>query len=255
MRRPFASGSQANQLSGSSQSTLTVARITLGRVTASETTGRPLRKDAERNRQRVVDAARDLFASKGLEPNLNDVAHHAGVGVGTVYRRFATKEELFEAIFEDGMDQMAALAESALLQPDSWQGFTWYVEQVCEIVATDRGLREIAFSKAYGGDRVKAARDRLEPVQGRLIERARNDGHLRPELSDTDMPIFGLLAGTVSEFAGHVDPDLWRRYLAILLDGMRYRSDRLPIPVAALDHDGLEAAMRTWEPAGPGTRC
>ncbi|CAJ1500310.1 TetR/AcrR family transcriptional regulator [[Mycobacterium] holstebronense] len=217
----------------------------------SETTDRPLRKDAERNRKRILEAARDLFASKGLEPNLNDVAHHAGVGVGTVYRRFASKEELLEAIFVDGLNQLADLAESALQQPDPWQGFVWYVEQLCEITATDRGLREIAFSKSYGGDRVTAAQERLIPVQKRLVERARSDGRLRPELSDTDMPIFGLLAGTVSEFAGHVNADLWRRFVAIFVDGMRCRSDQAPLPVAALDDDGVQCAMRSWEPAGP----
>lgn len=220
-------------------------------VSANDTTPRPLRKDAERNRARVLEAARDLFASKGLEPNLNDVAHHAGVGVGTVYRRFASKEELLEAIFEDGLNQLTELAESALRQPDSWQGFVSYVEQMCELLATDRGLREVAFSKGYAGDRVTAAQDRLVPVLKKLVERARIDGHLRPELSSTDMPLFGLLAGTVSEFAGHVDTDLWRRYVAILIDGMRHRSDQAPLPVVALDDDGVEAAMRTWEPAGP----
>lgn len=217
----------------------------------SQATDRPLRKDAERNRKRVLEAARDLFASKGLEPNLNDVAHHAGVGVGTVYRRFASKEELLEAIFEDGLNQLADLAETALQQPDPWQGFVWYVEQMCEITATDRGLREMAFSKSYGGDRVTAAQDRLVPIQKKLVERARIDGQLRPELSDTDMPIFGLLSGTVSEFAGHIGADLWRRYVAILLDGMRYRSDQTPLPVAALDDDEIQCAMRSWEPAGP----
>ncbi|MGB3892813.1 MAG: TetR/AcrR family transcriptional regulator [Mycolicibacter sinensis] len=220
-------------------------------MSSKKTAGRPLRKDAERNRKRILAAARELFAGKGLEPNLNDVAHHAGVGVGTVYRRFATKEELLEAIFEDGVNQLADLAEAALHQPDSWCGLVWYVEQMCAITATDRGLREIAFSKAYGGNRVTAAQERLVPVLKRLVERARADGRLRPDLSDTDMPIFGLLAGTVSEFAGHIDAELWRRYVAILLDGMRYRSDQLPLPVAALDDDGVEAAMRTWEPAGP----
>ncbi|MEB3031368.1 TetR/AcrR family transcriptional regulator [[Mycobacterium] nativiensis] len=220
-------------------------------MSESETTERPLRKDAERNRRRILEAARDLFASKGLEPNLNDVAHHAGVGVGTVYRRFATKEELLEAIFEDGINQLADLAESALRQPDPWHGVVWYVEHMCEITATDRGLREIAFSKAYGGDRVTAAQERLVPVLKKLVERAHIDGRLRPDLSSTDMPIFGLLAGTVSEFAGHVDPNLWRRYVAMLLDGMRDRSGQVPLPVAALDDDGVEAAMQTWEPAGP----
>lgn len=99
---------------------------------------------------RILEAARDLFARKGLAPNLNDVAHHAGPGAGTVYRRFATKEKLLEATFEDGLVRLACLAESALRQSGSWQGFVWYVEQMCEITATDRGLREIAFSKAYG---------------------------------------------------------------------------------------------------------
>ena len=210
-----------------------------------------MRKDAERNRSRIVQAARGLFACKGLEPNLNDVARHAGVGVGTVYRRFATKQGLLEAVFEDALNQLADLAESALGQPDGWQAFVWYVERMCEITATDRGLREIAFSKAYAGDRVAAAQDRLVPVVKQLVHRARGEGQLRAELSDTDMPIFGLIAGTVSEFAGHVDAELWRRYVAILLDGMRSRDDQLPLPVAALDETQIEAAMQQWEPAGP----
>lgn len=217
----------------------------------TEETRRVLRRDAERNRQRVLDAARELFAEKGLEATLNDVARYANVGVGTVYRRFATKEELLEAIFVDGMDQLTALAEIALQQEDSWQGFAWYVESMCEITATDRGLREIAFSKCYGGDRVKACQERLVPALTKLVERAQGDGYLRPEVSSTDMPLFGLLSGTVSEFAGHVDADLWRRYVAILLDGMRYHDDQAPIPVKALDSDELDTAMQTWEPAGP----
>lgn len=217
----------------------------------TEETRRVLRRDAERNRQRVLTAARELFAEKGLEATLNDVARHANVGVGTVYRRFATKEELIEAIFVDGMDQLTALGETALQQEDSWQGFAWYVESMCEITATDRGLREIAFSKVYGGDRVKACQERLVPVLTELVERAQGDGYLRPEVSSTDMPLFGLLSGTVSEFAGNVDPDLWRRYVAILLEGMRYHADQSPIPVQALCSESLDIAMQSWEPAGP----
>ncbi|WP_166909077.1 TetR/AcrR family transcriptional regulator [Mycobacterium sp. DL440] len=217
----------------------------------TEETRRVLRRDAERNRQRVLEAARELFAEKGLEATLNDVARHANLGVGTVYRRFATKEELIAAIFVDGMQQLTALAETALQQEDSWQGFAWYVEKMCEITATDRGLREIAFSKAYGCDRVKACQEQLVPVLTKLVERAQSDGYLRPEASSTDTPLFGLLAGAVSEFAGHVDPHLWRRYVAILLDGMRCHADQSPIPVKALDKEGLDTAMQTWEPAGP----
>lgn len=209
-----------------------------------------LRKDAERNRQRVIDAARELFAMRGIEATLNEVAHHAGLGVGTVYRRFRTKEELLEAVFEDAINELIALAESALHHDDSWQGFVWFVEQMCELTATDRGTREMAFSKTYGGDRIEAARVRLVPQITKLVERAQDDGYLRPDVSPTDMPVLGLLAGTVSEFAGHVDAQLWRRYVAILLDGIRHRKGREPLAVGALEEEALEAAMRGWHPAG-----
>lgn len=211
---------------------------------------RGLRKDAERNRQRVLDAARELFAVKGMEATLNDVAHHANVGVGTVYRRFATKEDLVDAIFEDGIEQVVALAEQALRQEDSWDGFVWFVQHMCELTATDRGLREMVYSTAYGGYGVECARHRLTPVVSALVERARDDGHLRPDIGHTDVPVIGLLAGTVSEWAGHVEPELWRRYVALLLEGMRNRDDRKQLEVGALREDQMDAAMRGWDPAG-----
>jgi len=211
---------------------------------------RGLRKDAERNRQRIIEAARELFAVRGLEATLNDVAHHANVGVGTVYRRFATKEELLDAIFEDGIDQVACLAETAVQQENSWDGFVWFVEHLCELTATDRGLRQMVYSSAYGGYGVECARLRLTPPISKLVERARDDGYLRADAEPTDMPILGMLAGTVSEWAGHVEPELWRRYVALLLEGMRNRDGQQRLPVGALDDDQMDAAMRGWHPAG-----
>lgn len=215
---------------------------------------RALRKDAERNRQRVLDAARELFAEKGLEATLNDVARHANVGVGTVYRRFATKEELLDAVFEDGIDQVVALAESALEYEDSWDGFVWFVEHMCELTATDRGLREMVYSKAYGGCGVESSRLRLIPPISKLVERVRDDGHLRPDVEHTDMPVLGLLAGTVSEWSGHVEPELWRRYVALLLEGMRRRDGQPRLRVEALCEERMEAAMQGWHPAGCPTQ-
>jgi AcrR family transcriptional regulator len=215
----------------------------------SDTPCRGLRKDAERNRQRVLEAARELFAIKGMEATLNDVAQHAKVGVGTVYRRFSTKEELVDAVFEDGIEQIVAIAEAALQHDDSWDGFVWFVEHLCELTSTDRGLREMVYSTAYGGYRAECARDRCTPPISKLVERARDDGHLRPDVEPTDMPIVGLLAGTVSEWAGHVEPELWRRYVAIMLDGMRQRKDQNRLDVPALDEDQMEAAMQGWRPA------
>lgn len=214
--------------------------------------GRPraLRKDAQRNRERVLAAARELFAEKGLEATLNDVAHHAGVGVGTVYRRFATKDELIEAIFEDSIEQVLELAKAALQVEDSWDGFVWFVEHLCELTATDRGLREMVCSKVYGGYRVECARLQLDPHVLQVVERARADGYLRPEIQSTDMPILNLLAGTVSEYAGHIEPDLWRRYVALLLDGMRQREGQGPLEMRALENEEMDRAMQRWHPAG-----
>jgi AcrR family transcriptional regulator len=211
-------------------------------------TGGGLRKDAERNRRRILEAARDLCATRGLDATLNEVAHHAGLGVGTEYRRYATKEELFGAIFQDGIDQLVALAETALESEDSWEGLSWWMWKMCELTATDRGLREIAFSRAYCGGRVDAGRTRLHPPVGELVERAKRDGYLRPEVSATDMPLCGLMAGAVSEYAGEVSPDLWRRYVGVLLQGLRCHPGQAPLPVAPLSEDEMEAAMSTWQP-------
>ena len=226
-----------------------MAPPTLLSVSAGEVSRRPLRQDAQRNRRRVIDAARDLFASRGLEATLNEVAQHAGLGVGTVYRRFSSKEELVEAIFEDGVNQITALAEAALRDEDSWRGLVRFVEQLCELTATDRGLREAVFSKASGGDRVEAARLRLNPTVSKIVERAKDDGYLRSDVSATDVPFFALVAGTVTEFAGHFQPDLWRRYVAVLIEGTRHRRDQAPLYVDALEEDQLDAAMRSWHPA------
>ena len=209
-----------------------------------------LRRDAERNRRRIIEAARELCATRGLEATLNEVAHHANLGVGTVYRRFPTKEALFEAIFEDGVDQLVALAETALEAENSWEGFSWFVQQMTDLTATDRGLREVAFSRACCGGRVDAGRTRLEPVVTKLVERAQRDSYLRPEIRSTDVPLLGLMAGAVSEYSDGLSADLWRRYVAILLQGMRCQPGLDRLPVDALTSDELQAAMYAWPPTG-----
>jgi AcrR family transcriptional regulator len=218
-------------------------------MTAGDPEAMNLRKDAERNRRRIIEAARELCATRGLEATLNEVAHHANLGVGTVYRRFPTKEALFEAIFLDGIDQLVALAETALEAEDSWEGFAWFMWSMCELTATDRGLREIAFSKTHCGGRVDAGRTLLEPRISKLVERAKRDGYLRPEISSTDMPVCGLMTGAVSEYSGEVSAELWRRYVSILLQGMRCQPGQERLAVGALSEDELHTAMHRWSPA------
>src|ERR1700712_4164792 len=101
-------------------------RISSIRLSASlanvEEATHSLRKDAAVNRERLLAAARELFAERGLNVTLNDIAHHAGVGVGTAYRRFANKEEVIDALFEEGLQDMAAAAQDALVDDDAWRG-------------------------------------------------------------------------------------------------------------------------------------
>jgi AcrR family transcriptional regulator len=79
---------------------------------------RPLRRDAEQNRQRILAAAREVYSERGLDVTLDDIARHAGVGVGTVYRRFPGKEALIDALFEDKVNSLLSLAEEALANLD-----------------------------------------------------------------------------------------------------------------------------------------
>src|SRR5437764_10570760 len=99
------------------------------------TVERPLRKDAERNRQRILDAAAELFAQRGLGVTLNDIAHHAGVGVGTVYRRFPDKADLIDGLFEQRIGSIVEIADEALADPDPWRGLTSFIERACGLQA------------------------------------------------------------------------------------------------------------------------
>src|SRR6516225_10472446 len=104
---------------------------------------RPLRRDAERNRQRILKAAAEVFNERGLDVSLDEIARHAGVGVGTVYRRFRTKEELIEALFLDRLDSVAAIADEADANPDAWCGLVSFMERMAEIMEGDLGLRQM----------------------------------------------------------------------------------------------------------------
>lgn len=208
---------------------------------------RPLRRDAERNRRRILDAAAAVFAERGLAVTMDDIAHRAGVGVGTVYRRFPDKEELIDALFVDRIEAIAALAEQGLAHEDPWEGLVWFMEQGLLEQARDRGLKELLFGAARGRGPTAHARDRLAPIVTAMFERARASGQLRDDIEGVDTPVLHLMLGAVLDFSREVEPELWRRFLAIVLDGLRARRDDVtPLPVAALDDDQLERAMATW---------
>jgi AcrR family transcriptional regulator len=210
---------------------------------------RPLRRDAERNRQRILTAAWDVFNERGLEVSLDDVARHAGVGVGTVYRRFHTKEELVEALFVSRIDSVAALAEAAAEAPDPWAGLVSFMEQMIEMLAGDVGLRHMLMFATYGRDRVSYARQRNAPLVGRLVERAQAAGQVRSDLGPTDIPFIIFTLAEATQFGRAASPQIWRRYFNIFLDGLRpERAGVTPLPVAALSPEEMESTMRQNAP-------
>jgi AcrR family transcriptional regulator len=181
---------------------------------------RPLRADAARNRERILVAAGEVFAERGLDATLDDIAHHAGLGVGTVYRRFPGKEELIEALFEQAVHEVVALAEKAEAMEDAWEGLVWFLERATEMQSEDLGLRDVVLHSGYGRERVALARSSIVPVVTRLVERAQGAGKLRADFVPTDVPIIELMVSSVAAYCSSVAPDLWRRYLTIVLDGL-----------------------------------
>jgi AcrR family transcriptional regulator len=207
---------------------------------------RPLRRDAERNRQRILEAAAEVFTTRGLQATLDDVARQAGVGVGTVYRRFPDKEALVEALFEERIDSMVRLAEEALAEPDSWAGIVRLLEQASAIMAGDRGLRETTMYATYGHDRVHRARRRMQPVVTAVVERAQREGTLRDDIRPTDFPFIQLMLTAAAEYAAQVRPEIWRRYLALITDGLQPRREgTTPLPEPALVPEEMMEVMRS----------
>jgi AcrR family transcriptional regulator len=202
--------------------------------TSQDGTGeRPLRRDAERNRRRILAAAAEVFTERGLDATLDEVARAAGVGIGTVYRRFPDKESLVSELFRDRIDALVTLAEQACAASDPWHGLVTYLEDAATVMAGDLGLRQLMMFATYDRDQVCYARDRMGPVITRLVERAQASGDLRRDFKATDVKMIAFMLASIAEYAAPVTPEVWRRYLAMLVDGLRPARDGvsdLPVP-------------------------
>jgi AcrR family transcriptional regulator len=208
---------------------------------------RPLRRDAERNRQRILTAAADAFAQGGLAVTMDEIARCAGVGVGTVYRRFPDKELLIEALFEQRIDELVALAEAARDDPDPFAGLMRFFETFLALQAADRGLKDVLLGTARGAGRATRARERIGPIVDDLLARACEAGDLRPDVAASDHALIQFVLGAVIDFTHDVAPDTWRRMLTIVLDGLRpSRGAPSPLPAPALDEAQLDRAMDAW---------
>ncbi len=187
---------------------------------------RTLRADARRNRQRVIGAARSCMARDGLDAQMEDIARAAGVGVGTVYRHFATKEQLVEALAIDRFERLEQLAHEALADDEPWRSFERFIRASAQIQTEDRALSEVLTMRpeimGYAAQRVG-----ILDLAAQLLRRAQKAGAVRKDALPEDIPmLMCALAGTFRNPNSKAD-----RYIGIVLDGLRApgrRQTRLP---------------------------
>jgi AcrR family transcriptional regulator len=201
-----------------------------------------LRRDAAANRERVLDAARRLFADRGVDASMDEIARAAGVGPGTLYRRFPTKEALLDAILLDALDRFEGFATEALAEADAFAGLERFLRRGIELQAESRGFQEILVLRLERAPHLDEARDRLRPLIAELVGRAKAQGTLRDDLDPLDVQVLLWELGRVVETTGQCASELWRRYLALALDGLRAEAAR-PLPVAAPTREQLDQAM------------
>jgi AcrR family transcriptional regulator len=207
---------------------------------------RPLRRDAERNRQRILEAARLVFAERGLRGSHDDIARAAGVGVGTVYRRFPDKEQLIDALFEERIEEMAEIARTAVDRPDPWEALVVFMMSTQELQSADLGLKEIVLGGARGAARADAARSLMAPLVARVLQRAKDAGVVRADIELTDLRLIQLAIGTIADASRDVAPDAWRRTMTLVLDGLRAERVHGELPVPALDPEQTDAVTASY---------
>lgn len=198
------------------------------------------RRDAALNNERLVQAAREVFAREGLSATLEDIAKQAGVGVGTIYRNFASKQEIVESLYDAAIDSALAEAQEALQLEDPWEAIRTFFEVIATRQAQDRGLHE-RFLGFGGSGPAEGTATRLLATLSPLFERASAAGVLREGVTVTDItPIFAMLNSIYG--ISRTNPELWRRYLAVILDGLR-ATERPALPVPAMDAAEFAAAL------------
>src|SRR4051794_15749403 len=143
---------------------------------------RPLRADAARNRARLLAAAKEVFAARGLDATMDEVARRAGVGVGTAYRRFRNRDDLITALFEERLDGFRGLRDEALGADDPGHGLSCFLERWREGQAADRGFRELLLQSVEGRERMLRFRAHIRPLVAELLRRARDAGELRDDV-------------------------------------------------------------------------
>jgi len=212
-------------------------------MAASPSAEKTLRRDAQRNHERIVASARALFARDGIDASVEAITRHAGLGTGTLYRHFPTKEDLIDAVLEDAFEELVQMAEQAAAAEDAWTGLTEFLEHAIALHAENRGLKDVMANTERGRVRAHAMRERMRPLLRSLIERAKSEGSLRADFASEDLPLVFWMSSRVIDATSSVAPETWRRFLALMLDGLR-AENATPLPEPPLTTAQIQRAAK-----------
>ncbi|MGW7426165.1 TetR/AcrR family transcriptional regulator [Streptomyces sp. NPDC054813] len=198
---------------------------------APQAPAKALRRDAQRNRDAIVAAARKAFAEQGLDASLEGVAREAGVAIGTVYRHFPSRLDLVEELFTAKFTDLLAAAEEAVAMDDAWEGFCHYLEKFCELQACDRAFNDLVSARlpvhALGRGMFERSKERL----AQIFRNAQEQGVLRDDVTPEDIAFVIWSQMGIIQATRAVAPNAWRRHLHLLLDGFRAQcAHELPEP-------------------------
>lgn len=187
---------------------------------SAKTADRPLRADAARNQARLLAAAREVFGEDGSEAPLEDVARRAGVGIGTLYRRFPTRLALLEAMHREDVDVLAAQAEEVVREPDAWDGFARWVRRLSDYAGGKRALlQQLADAVDRDSETMSHSRETVTRAATRVLAHAQEAGVVRADVAPADL--IRLVGGCT--MMGTLDREQHERMVQVVLDGLRVR--------------------------------
>ncbi|MEV6412770.1 TetR/AcrR family transcriptional regulator [Kribbella sp. NPDC051718] len=184
-----------------------------------EPTRRP-RKDAERNRQRLLDAAGELFVERGFAVSLEEIAARAGLGVGTVYRHIDDRAGLLSELLAPMLEEVLTVTRQALDRDDPGPAFFWLLRELAERVALNQAMRDVLLAEIPPEPMVTRLRAEFAPLGTEALRRAQAAGAVRDDLGPTDLPLLLAAVGSIEVRFGRVAPGTWERFLTLLLDGL-----------------------------------
>ncbi|MFD7605551.1 TetR/AcrR family transcriptional regulator [Streptomyces mirabilis] len=198
---------------------------------ASETLAKPLRRDAQRNRDAIVAAARTAFSEQGLGASLEGVAREAGVAIGTLYRHFPTRLDLVETLFNAKYSELLTTAEEAAAMDDAWEGFCRYLEKLCQLQACDRAFNDLVSARLPLHVAGRKMYERTKELGIQIMRNAQEQGVLRGDVTAQDIAFVIWSQAGIIQATRTIAPQAWRRHLHLMLDAFRTEgAHELPEP-------------------------